>query len=444
MTTKQDLIKDLQRLSKENKVITRNFYRANGKFREYEWQRYYPTFTDFVKSAGLNQENEIEKSEKLEKPEINEFVDNKWIITLPKTRINTLDQLLEYAKVDLSVWEVERFIVNKWEVGFKLNDVPHVEPLFQVKAFLRKKIDIVDIKNEIESLRQLACSEARVPEKIEHPVKLFGNMLEINIPDVHFGKLAWPLETGGNPYDLKIALAMYMRALNELVDRVKGYLFDEVIYIIGNDVLNSDDIEGRTTNGTSVSNDSRFHKVFVKVREIHIDAVEKLRKIAPVKVIVVPGNHDTLSAWHLGDSLYCYFHKYEDVYVDYTPNPRKYHQFGKVMLLFTHGDKGKREDYPLLMATEQYKMWGDTQFREAHTGHLHHTKTQEFHGVRVRIVPALCPADDWHSEKCFIGQLRVAEAYVWNKDHGLIAQYYYTDDSQPKLETKSEVIETGG
>src|SRR6185437_7298527 len=126
-----------------------------------------------------------------------------------------------------------------------------------------------------------------------------------------------------------------------------------------------------------------------------VRAIEKLRQIAPVKVVIVSGNHDQLSCWHLGDSLECYFHNYTDVEIDNLPRQRKYHQFGNVMVMFTHGHKGKRQDYPLLMATEQPQMFGSTKFRECHTGHNHMTKLDEQHGVRVRVLPALCAPDDW-------------------------------------------------
>ncbi len=72
--------------------------------------------------------------------ETNELTNEKWTISLPKTRIHTLEELLKYCEVDTTVWDVERFICNKWEVGAKdINDVVQVTPLFQVKAFLRKK-----------------------------------------------------------------------------------------------------------------------------------------------------------------------------------------------------------------------------------------------------------------------------------------------------------------
>jgi len=53
-------------------------------------------------------------------------------------RIRTLEQLLEACEVDLDVWRVERYVVNKWEVGTKIAGGGGilVEPLFQVKAWL--------------------------------------------------------------------------------------------------------------------------------------------------------------------------------------------------------------------------------------------------------------------------------------------------------------------
>src|SRR5579863_115104 len=44
---------------------------------------------------------------------------NTWEVNLPSTTIHTLEQLIEKFEVDLSVWEVERFVANKWEVVMK-------------------------------------------------------------------------------------------------------------------------------------------------------------------------------------------------------------------------------------------------------------------------------------------------------------------------------------
>lgn len=425
--TRESLIKDIQRLNKTS-AVTRNFYRANGVFSESDWQKFFPTFVEFKKAANIQQTLE---------PEVNEITEDKWVITLPKTNIHTLEQLIEYCKIDLAVWEVEKFVANKWDMNAGGGET--VE-LFQIKAFLKKKIAIVNASLEIENLKKIAKENSTHKVKISITSEPTGNMLEINIPDAHIGKMSWGIETGYGNYDVKIAQAVFMRALDSLISRTKGYKFDEILFVVGNDLFNSDDLEGRTTKGTFVSTDGRYHKTFFRVRTMMIQAVEKLRTIAPVKVVMVSGNHDVLTVWHLGDSLECYFHNYDDVIIDNAPSYRKYHQFGKVMLMFTHGDKAKRSDYPLLMATEQPEMFGSTKFREAHTGHTHMTKVDEQHGIRVRVLPSLCQPDDWLAENGLVGNLRNAEAYVWNKNEGLIGMAIYSDDAQDQIETQQSIV----
>ena len=301
------------------------------------------------------------------------------------------------------------------------------------------------VQEELAALKEQGIANSSKPPVFVRTTDLkleSGNLLEINIPDAHFGKLAWGVETGGRPYDVQIAIEMYKRAARTIVTRAitSGIKFDRILYVVGNDILNSNDSENRTAHGTVVTTDGRYHKTFRKLRETIVELIEEFRQVAPVTVYVVYGNHDTLSAWHLGDSLDCYFHAYTDVTIQNQPTYRKYFEFGKVMIMLTHGDKGQRDDYPLLMAHEQPAMWARTLHRECQTGHNHKTKLDEFHGIRVRILPALCPADDWHSENGYVGNLRNAEAYLWNKEEGMIALFTYNDDSQPALRTKRKVV----
>lgn len=415
--------------------VTRDLYRQKGAFSEQRWKRFFSSFTDFLLAAGLRNASTTTPP-KPTPSETQEVSGNRWDIVLPKTRICTLEELLDYCKVDLQLWKVDRFVVNKWEVGATSEDPTTgekstvVAPLFQVKATLLKRVEMESVLAEIAELKEHAARASRVPRPTiaSHPTRS-GNMLEVNIPDVHFGKLAWGKETGHENYDTSIAEETFLRALETIIQRSSVYKFDSILFVVGNDLLNSDDLEGRTTKGTFVSTDGRYEKTFGIVRRTITYAIERLRKIAPVKVVMVRGNHDNLSVWHLGDSLECYFAKYRDVEIDNDPKSRKYHQFGKVMLMFTHGDKGKRADYPLLMAAEQSEMFGNTKFREIHTGHTHMTKTDEQHGIRVRVLPALCPPDAWHAENGFVGNQRNAEGYIWNKEQGLIAQVFHNDDA---------------
>ena len=436
--SKRELIADLKSVVRQHgeSKITRNFYRGNGKYKESQWERHFNNFGKFLHDAGFVEEKPLPKEklpkEKLPKPLPPETieVDGERMSFNLVSRIQSLDDLIKHFKVDTSIWEVKEFIANSWEMGYTdPSKSAHQIPLYQVKASFRRRKNIADATDELKSLKEAAKDLALIPTPVVRSNRHSGNMLEISLNDAHFGKLAWSRETLGPDYDTRIAQRLFLESVEHLLDRATGYEFDSVLFVVGNDLIHSDDTEGRTTKGTYVDCDSRYYKTFEIVRQTITKCVERFRKIAPVTVKMVQGNHDEMSVWHLGDSLSALFSNYDDVVIDNEPTYRKYHQWGKCGLLLTHGDKGKRSDFPLLFATERPDIFGSTTFREVHTGHLHQTRTEEFHGVRVRIIPSLSAADQWHAENGFTGHQRVAEGYIFNKEKGLIAQFYYNADA---------------
>jgi hypothetical protein len=333
--------------------------------------------------------------------------------------VRTLADLVRVCRIDLQEWAVERWVCNKW-------DGATGEACYQVKATLRLRRPVVEAARLAKDL--LADAAKGMPAwPVRRSAAPRGEFaLELAIPDLHLGKLAWSKETGGEDYDSAIAARVYQQAVEALLTRTKGFTFGRILLPIGNDFLNADNKAGTTTKGTPLDNDSRYHRTFVRGRQLLTQTVDRLRRLAPVTVITVPGNHDVLAAFHLGDALACWYHRTKDVTVLNDAIPRKYVRWGQVLLMFTHGDKGKKTDYPLLMATERPEDFGATKYREIHTGHLHMTRVDERHGVRTRISPALCPPDAWHSDNHYVGQQRSAEAYVWSRREGLVSMAVYT------------------
>ncbi len=140
-----------------------------------------------------------------------------------------------------------------------------------MKCFLKRKVAVAAAADEIEELKRLALTEfPSVTVAVKKPAQS-GLMLEINIPDLHVGKPAWGKETGGKNYDTKIAVSTFFSALSTLLDRVSHFKFEQILMIVGNDLLNADDIEGRTTAGTYVNTDGRYHKTFTTTRKSSID-----------------------------------------------------------------------------------------------------------------------------------------------------------------------------
>ena len=162
-------------------------------------------------------------------------------------------------------------------------------------------------EEELKELKELAKAEMAEVRKPKKTVKLpEGDILvEISCPDLHVGKLAHSTETGRHPYDVKIAISTFNRALDGLIERTKNYPISEILFIVGNDIFNSDSEDNTTTGGTAVDTDGRFFKTFRQTRKMVVQAVERLRQTAKVQVLIVPGNHDRQTCYHLGDSLEC-------------------------------------------------------------------------------------------------------------------------------------------
>lgn len=250
-----------------------------------------------------------------------------------------------------------------------------------------------------------------------------GHLLEISPVDLHVGKLSWAQETGVD-YDVTIAEKVFTSAVSDLLERASVYPLDEIVLVVGNDLLQTDNIEGTTTSGTYVDTDTRYIRAFRRARSITSWAIRECAALAPVRVVIVPGNHDALTAFHVGEVLDAEFDNDPRVTVDASPSPRKYYRYGKTLLGWTHGNEEKHSDLPLIMAQECPKDWAETTHREFHTGHLHKMKEtrftagDSFNGVRVRILPSLCAADAWHHKKGFVKEQRACEGYLWSRTHG--------------------------
>jgi hypothetical protein len=365
--------------------------------------------------------------------------------TVEKTttvRIKTLRQLCEVCEVDPSEWEVKEWSANKWEMAavprttrsekgkpwLRPSTKPIVTELFQVKARFVRKVGVVKVKTEIANLIKLAekHSPKYAPYVMRRPPS--GNMLELHIPDLHLGKLAWGKETGYQDYDAKLAEETFHEAVRVMVERSRHYEYDKVVISLGNDFQQVDNRKDTTTAGTQVDTDSRYPKLAYKAIEIAVSTIDRLATVAKDRhVVIVPGNHDEESAFHLGHKLQIWYRQCPDVTVDNSPTSRKYLRFGRVGLMWTHGHQGKKIDYGLLFATERPDVFGPAgSVREIHTGHLHGEMVIERMGVKVRIVDALCPADAWHSNNAYVGQLRGAQGYMWSKELGLLGTIDYT------------------
>lgn len=436
-------IADLKRVHSIAGRISKRIYLKHGLYSERQVRNTFGSFNAAVVKAGLWGQTPVVITQAEPKPipeGTNEFVGDKWnAVQKSNTQITSLEELITFFKVDSSVWDVERWKCNTWAMaGFpkttgeskhwkRDSTEPIITPIYQVSATFVKNKAVVDARQIIAELKEEAKTFARNPLPVVRSSEESENVLELMIPDLHAAKLCWGKETGAADYDTRIALSTYRRALADLVQQARGHKVDRILLGVGNDLLQADNIQGTTYSGTKVDTDSRYKKSYKLVRVMLSEVIEELRQIAPVEVKIVPGNHDTLSSFTLGDSLECVFDKYTDVTVDNEPSIHKTFEWGDVFLIMTHGHQGKQADYGIWLASTYRKQFGRTKFNEIHVGHKHKTALDEKFGIRVRTFSSLTPPDAWHAENIFVNNLRVAEGLVWNKKKGLVAQFYYTE-----------------
>lgn len=360
-----------------------------------------------------------------------------------KEIIKTAEQLMEAAKVDLNLWKLDRQVANKWDVTMKGADgEPITAQNFQVKIWLSKKQEAVSTFNAVDVFKQLV-NDIQVPQhkKVTYDKNLTKekNLLEINIFDLHIGKLCWAGETGEN-YDVKIAAKRFNEALQKILVRSQGFAVERILFPIGNDFFNVDTLQNTTTHGTPQDEDLRWQKTFKIGFELLVNGIELMRQHAPVDIVMIPGNHDYMKNYFLGHSLASWYRDIDDVKINNHASPRKYYQYGEVLLGFTHGDNEKEANLPMMMMKENKKIIGNTTFHEWHLGHFHKKKTVRYQvlneelGVTVRYLSSMSGTDSWHHRKGYVGGSKSAEAFLWNAETGFISQFNVNiidDNSDP-------------
>jgi hypothetical protein len=358
--------------------------------------------------------------------------------------VSTLQELLDEAIAKGCPDDLERFKVSAykrrtWTTPMKVGNAEEgfrselVRNFYVAASFgLAKPIEALrDVAGEI--LQEISLAGHGTPPAPKPDVNPCRRpvMFQPSVVDVHLGNLVWGKESGED-WDMKIAKSIFTQTVESLIahaQAIQGTQIAEIIWLVGNDFMHADGKTAQTTGGTQLDLDTRWQKMFGTAWRLQKWAIDRLRQIAPVKAIVIPGNHDELSAFALGEVLGALFEHVPDVTIDNSPKLRKYHMCGSTLIGYTHGSNEKLQQLPALMhADRQARPYlSDAEFKEFHVGHFHHRKGLKFlpayedhNGVLVRVLPTVTATDDWHFAKGFVGAVKAAEGYIYDYEDGLI------------------------
>lgn len=301
--------------------------------------------------------------------------------------------------------------------GIDLNSVQSVKYWQTQKGEMRYSIVAKESQNNIDTLKQeiedFAASVSKDYGEKYYPSAIQRNnpvVYEISLPDIHYGKMT---ELSNDKLE-----ELYIDTIKDLVAKAAGLNIERFLLPVGNDGMNSEGLRQSTTKGTPQHDNVGWKQSFRGYWQLLVLAIDYLKSIAPVDVIVISGNHDYERMYYAGDVISGWYRNNPNVTVNNSDDPRKYYEYGVNMLMFTHGNNEKAQDIPLIMATEKPEMFARTSHHEAHCGHFHKEQVNEYRGIKVRFIPSICPNDEWHKKMGYAAK-RVGQAYIWSKTKGL-------------------------
>src|SRR3990167_4807882 len=153
--------------------------------------------------------------------------------------VQSYEELVKACNVDLSLWEPERFRCKSYQVTMRPwatgstrdgwsrdGDEPLTTQMYSITASFKRKTAVISAREEIDALIKDAKTRiTRTPlVKVSPPSS--GYLLEVTLPDMHFGRLAWGRETGRENYDLSIAVDTCYAAVENLLSRSSHLRFE--------------------------------------------------------------------------------------------------------------------------------------------------------------------------------------------------------------------------
>jgi len=248
-----------------------------------------------------------------------------------------------------------------------------------------------------------------------------GHLLVVDPADVHIGKLCTSFESGED-YNQQIAVKRVKEGIKGIIQKSHGFNIEQILLVIGNDILHIDNPKRQTTNGTPQDTDGMWYDNFLNAKRLYVDVIETLIQIAPVHVTYNPSNHDYTNGFFLADVMASWFRNCADVVFDSSISHRKYYRYGQNLISTTHGDGAKTQDLPLLMAVEAKEDWSKTKHRYVYTHHVHHKNSKDYAGCTVESLRSPSGTDSWHHKKGYQHAPKAIEGFIHHPQHGQIAR----------------------
>ena len=316
---------------------------------------------------------------------------NKYI-EIETDRAITKEELLELHGYDSNEWELTSSNSTRSKIGTKGNEEQYFINTYS-KITVKPKEFKLD-ENDITRLTKMSI-ELKV---LKRSVTQGSGLLEVPLFDMHFGNMTFE---------------QYEKHQQEIANYILSREWEQVLFIIGQDLFHNDDFRGRTTGGTVIEKEN-MDQAWEDVNEFYIPLIDlALENSRSVDIIYSRGNHDETLAWAFVKSLK---RLYPQVEVCDKQQEHKHFIYHNVFLGYTHGDKINDKkivrNFEALYRLEMAK----AKRRVVKKGHIHTLKSFDDNGTHVMTLGTGNDSDQWHTDNGFIGNHKAFEIFIYNED----------------------------
>ncbi|MFE8704126.1 hypothetical protein ACFYKX_26520 [Cytobacillus sp. FJAT-54145] len=312
------------------------------------------------------------------------------LLRMSAEQLKDVNYLLEAHGFSKDSWELISARNNIWNTNDKINGV---QTLYSSKITVRPKKNGNDLEKIVETIKQTQS----IIIKTEPFNVIDKRMLEVPLFDTHF-----PISN----YEY------YKPTQTKIIDKLLSRCWEEVLFVIGQDMLHNDNFRGQTANGTQIESVDMV-KAWNDARTFFEPMIETgIKQSKSVKVVYSKGNHDESMSWAFVQLLK---ERYPQIEVDDRMIERKAHTFGKNFIGITHGDKA-RKNLHNIFPVEFPNEWSKAKNREIHIGHLHVEDAKDVFGMVIRTLATRNKTDKWHKDNGFIGAHKRFMLFEYSED----------------------------
>jgi hypothetical protein len=256
--------------------------------------------------------------------------------------------------------------------------------------------------------------------------------LFLPVTDFHYGKFGSDLSHTLYPYNRYVAINLLSKKVGEILSSVIKFGIPERIFLpFGSDWFHIDNFANSTTKGTPQDCDGTFDEIFMYGTKLKIELIDALKSIAPITLINMQGNHDTVATMGLYNVLW---ERYKDDPMVRIRDPKmpgshdrmQSIQYGEIAIVTHHGDKiqamgikTQSELFANLATSPSVSSFRQVLF---FTGDRHHDKTEVRSNIRWEQAPSLAGSDRYHAGEGYGSTLKALNGYLIDPNIGMFAK----------------------